>query len=133
MNLNHIVQIEVGDSGGDGHGKHETFTYSCTHDSFEVKQAFKKGTDILGFDITKYCDDYEDNSIPQDVYEKLVELNAIPEWLISYVDEFEEEPYVDAETYANIYMLTAQKGLPELRYTMRRNPAIKAGGYGLFT
>lgn len=134
MDMNHIVQIEIGDSSGDGHDKRELFTFSCTHSAFDVREAFRRGSEIVGFNLTEYCEAYEDNSVPQEVFEKLKEHGAISSWLANDIEEYNNgEPYLDQETYVKSYMIIAQKGLPELRYSMRRSPAIKAGGYGLFS
>lgn len=131
--LSHLVQLGVGDTFDIGHRCQHIFTFSCNYDSHAVKKAFNAGTKIIGFSITDMCKNYQDNKISMEVYDALKMRGLLPKWIISDVEEFNEEPALDSETFALIYMATAKLGEPSLIYSMRRNPIVPIGGYGLFS
>lgn len=66
--------IKIGDWSGDGHGKQQTFTASSNKNIIEVREAFfaacKKHPGIAP---TEFMCNYEDYSLPKEIYEEALE------------------------------------------------------------
>lgn len=127
MNINLIV----GDWSHDGHGTTETVIVYANVDSRSLKNAFTKGSnDLLGFDFSeKCCDEYENDSIPPEVAQKLIDAG--------YETAFEEyktgeKMNFDVDEFAHVWMFLAKIGNPEIEYVFIKNENINIGGYGLF-
>ena len=117
-----LINLTVGDWSGDGHEKTETalFDVSCTREEF--LSAYKKGTEVLGFDIASFCQDYEDCSVPTYLSAKLQQ--HFPNEWDDAVDDEDDEAFFDigVDEFMSAYILTVRLG----------NPDINIGGYGLF-
>lgn len=131
------INLVVGDWSGDGHYKTSTTVVSCSLSTSDLEKAFKKGAKKLKFDITSYCEQFEDNLIPNAEYVKMREMfPALKE--LEFEDEEDvvedDQRHIDADIYAALYMYTAQVGEPEMTWTkIEENKAsINIGGYGLF-
>lgn len=135
---NEIV-LAVGDWSGDGHGKADNFVFKTNLTSKEIKEAYKKGVEICGVDITNQCQDYEDSTVTKNVWNNLLKYELISKY---HLKEVENEPswstikhntYLNPEEYVNIWLGIAKLGNPDLEFE-RSGPenTIPIGGYGLY-
>lgn len=126
-----LINLVVGDWSNDGHGKTATFAYNVTGVSStqEVIDAHKVGCEILGIELTQwggfpYCQDYEDDSFPAEIAEKLN--------LSDYNETDEEMIGLFPESFAELYTKIVQVGNPGITFELLRGTEIDIGGYGLF-
>lgn len=132
------IGLVVGDWSGDGHRETETIYVESSLSAKELEKAFVAGSSKLGIDITSFCEDYEDDKVPLEVIvklektfpdlKKIMKINGV----VKQKDEFDVR--MDADTFAYIYMLTAEHGNPKLKWKIvePRSITINIGGYGLF-
>lgn len=128
------IRLILGDWSGDGHGKSEDIYVECNLDKDNLAKAFDAGVKKLEVDISDCCSDYEDSSIPRDIYQIIAAVD--PKWTKKLLGEEEPEneyDYVEYKTFATLWMLTAQAGNPDLKWDFcEDSPYIAIGGYGLF-
>lgn len=123
-----VVNIIVGDWSDDGHGKTETFAIksNITRDEIDkaYTQAIKTYPKLNAFD--SICEDYEDNSIPEDLLDELKLLGyQPPKWM-------EKEFRVSREEFVDIYLFIVKLGNPAFEYSHVNHNELTIGGYGLF-
>lgn len=131
--LKYVVNLILGDSGGDGHEKKSMTSIKSNCSKQEIKLAYQEGTKLVGFDLTKQvCSEYADNKISPEFYNKLVEL-GLP-------DECENEPECETEpvslwlsSFTEIYLFIVKLGNPDFDYEFLQNSDIDIGGYGFFS
>lgn len=132
--LHHTIALVMGDPSKDGHGKSERILIHSNISKLELQASFKRGAEIIGADITKHFNGDWEPSIPEDVWQKLVDA-GIAEFGWDTTGDLEDrmETEVDAEAYADLYLFTVSKGNPgfDFKYQMPET-SIKIGGYGLF-
>lgn len=75
--LNHVIEIEVGDWSKDGHNQSDTFLFKSNYSGDEIDQAFKCLKKVKQIDFKNICCDYEDNEVEDDVVTKLIELGVL--------------------------------------------------------
>ena len=131
----YLFQFVVGDWSKDGHGMTSVFNIQCNLNFGDFGKAYENGIHLIGFDIEKYCKDYEDGGIPIDFAMKLKEQGFD---VNKFDDDLEKNEdisfvYIDSSTYFEIYMFIAFKGNPKLIWNYAEIPIIKIGGYGLFS
>ena len=133
-----IIEFEIGDRSGDGHGQHDTYYYECRnepHDAFHctltgenVQAAYEMGTAKLGFDLVKdCCDYYEEMKLSEEHMDILVSLGFVHEDL----EEMKEE-CIQSEQWIHIYMFICNLGNPDIVFIEKRFQNINLGGYGLY-
>lgn len=125
------IRLIMGDTSDDGHGKTITICYDVNVSSYELKQAFIRGTDTLGVDLEEICSGYGDNILDNEDYEKLskhIDVESIG------FDIFEDEINIPHEAYAELWMRIAQVGDPSIKFELLHDTddEIDIGGYGLF-
>ena len=135
--LTNQVEIVVGDWSGDGHGKTDTTMIKSSLSGTGIWKAYKKGIEIVGFDLTEFGSDYEDGYLPTEHYEKLLELGCTIE-----VDDYDpkdadedkpEKVPLYSESYVDLFLFIVGLGDPEFRYKEAdTSDSIHIGGYGLF-
>lgn len=127
------IKLVIGDWSRDGHEKSETFVIESNLTKKEIEKAFKKGTKLINIDFTKYCEEYEDSSIPMEVASDLFKLGFDMNSIDDY-DQFSKTVCLDPTSYMMIYLFLAQKGNPNFGYTIidENLDEIHIGGYGLF-
>jgi hypothetical protein len=133
--LKYVVNLILGDSGGDGHCKKSMTSIMSNCDKQEIKLAYKKGTELVGFDFTaQVCSDFGDNKISIEYYNKLVELGLPNESYHNDSDEIEEEDSISLwlDNFTEIYLFIVKLGNPDFDYEFLQNSDIDIGGYGLF-
>lgn len=131
MAMVNSVQLNVGDWSSDGHGKTETISFTANRTAKQVRNAYTKGSKKIGIDLVDgVCEEYEDNTLPKDIFEKLEKAG----FAVNEIDEYEGKYTLYPETFAMIYMFIASLGDEKLSYKMDENydNRINIGGYGLF-
>jgi len=125
----YIVRIETGNIY-DGHCKshdmyiHSNFTLS------KIKKAYNKGIKKVDVDITKFCEEFECDTLPKNICNKLVEEGYSFEDDVSS-DEFDKQ--INIYEFVNIWLFIVKKGDEDFNYTYVKNDFdINIGGYGLF-
>lgn len=136
-----MTNFIVGDWSGDGHNITDTFVASLVgadaHHYLNpkiqkdlIKQAFKAGVDSGLPDITKTCEDYEDNLVPR------IFKDSFPD--VEFDNGYDEGSHlcISSEEYFEIYLRTVNAGLKVLGVNalFQKDDAAKVeiGGYGLF-
>lgn len=130
-----FINIVIGDWSHDGHSQTDETMYQMNVSAEGLKTAFDAGTKIVGFDLTKECRDYEDCILSKDACGKVKEHfqdSDIATWIIEN-EANEEDFYVETEMFAEIYLLIAELGNPELTYSLVNCEDVRIGGYGLFS
>lgn len=136
------IQLVVGDWSHDGHNMTCDVFVECSLSRSELEDAFNKGVKKLGVNLTKYCEAYEDSSIPKDVYLKIAAVDPSltrskdgDTGTLKREDDVDFN-YTDDQEYATLWMLTAKAGRPTMEWTLADIPyeqRICIGGYGLFS
>ncbi len=123
-----IVMLQVGDWSLDGHEKVEDFYFETNAiDKVQVINGFSDGAKILGFDISRYCEEYEDCEIPTKAALRFQSL------LLSGTDTEKESKSICPQEFVNIWVHTVTVGNPSIRMTpVTVDAVIPVGGYGLF-
>jgi hypothetical protein len=136
------ITLEVGDWSNDGHNQSEKFTIACNAPMAAVKDAYNKGTALLGFDFVKECCvEYEESSIETEKVKKLAEFGIVEYWngkdgvedenRITHDENFHIDELM-SDTWCRLYMKIVQLGEPWIRYEFVKGEWIDIGGYGLF-
>jgi len=129
MSNKHPYQFDliVGDNiCGDGHNIHERFSIACSHDHHELKEAYKAGVKIIGFDLKEQTDDCDANKLTAKQI-AWIEKTGFD------VSDLDPRFSIHADDYVNIWMFIAQLGNQEISYEMApRTNYLHIGGYGLF-
>lgn len=128
MELPYHLELVIGDSSGDGHGRTSSETYRTNLDGRKVEAGYRKGTEILGFDfVTTVAREYSrDSNIAPEHWYKLIE-HGCP-----HIDEDDDRVWRDA--HASIYLWIAQLGEPTLVFEPGRSNVFKinVGGYAYY-
>lgn len=119
----------MGDPSDDGHGKTDDFIIETNLTRQELQSAYQNGSEMVGWDfVSCVAEGYEDNLFPLVKYERLQEFGNE----IAY-DRYENDVYVDRDTFARTYLFIAKLGNPELVWkSIPDTVSIDIGGYGLF-
>lgn len=134
--MTHTFYLQLGDWSNDGHGRCDDVYISCSHEFDDVIDAYERASKKYGIDITRECEEYEDNVISTqfvDKYLKVME-NHDPD----YVQEKKEWVSVadgwwsDPDDFVDIYMRIVELELPDMLWEHLRVPNISIGGYGLY-
>lgn len=125
----HQIALIVGDYSFDGHCRRDTVVVSSSLPKDQLLAAYKRGCEVVGFDLTKdVCSEYDDSTIPKYALQKLAK--------VGYSVEFAGEDgadYVSSQTFADVWLFIATKGDPSLVTTIIDPPSLNIGGYGLFS
>lgn len=138
----HIITASVGDFGGDGHSQSRVFTFVSNFTSDQIWACYQAGSKSLGFDlVAEYCEDYEQDTLPHAVIEKLEAKGiVVKHWNYNLdTDEVPFEPITEEtgitpELWFELFMKIAKLGsigVP-LEYILHERTPMNIGGYGLF-
>lgn len=86
--LNHVIELEVGDWSKDGHNQSDVFLFKSNYSGREIDEGFERLKKEKHIDFKKVCRDYEDSEIKDDVLVKLIKLGVLTQ---EEVDEAEED------------------------------------------
>lgn len=127
----YTFQYTVGDWSNDGHGQTDVFFIKSSDPVETLSAAFEAGVKIIGHDIRKYCENYEDDMMSGDVAQAFIdhgaELNEI----------YDGEVYMDADSVLSAIIATIKAGNPEI-FLEVDTPVdlchfIGSVGYGCYT
>mmetsp|Transcript_14990 Transcript_14990/g.16227 ORF Transcript_14990/g.16227 Transcript_14990/m.16227 type:complete len:148 (-) Transcript_14990:86-529(-) len=125
----YLISFSLGD-GGDGHGQSAVIGIKSNLSPDDVMNSYKEGVQELGFDITIYCQDYEDCHIPDNFIDALeakgFEAVEFPGWSNEYPDS------VNPAEFTQIFLFTVKLGNPSFTYSRVNISTFDLGGYGLF-
>ena len=71
------MNFTLGDPSADGHGMTEEYHITANHSVKEIEAAVKQFESETKFKISNWAEDYEDNSLPSEDVDDLVELGFI--------------------------------------------------------
>lgn len=147
--LPHHMQFTLGDYGGDGHDKRETFHIVANHTAKEIDDVMKKFEKELGHPISNWAEDYEDNILPQEDAEYLHKLgffNDVKEIPGVVYDEdyesYDSKPFGfdGADGYVTFMLNCVVKHyLPDFKWEKYEIPneaclsCLDGNGYGLYS
>ena len=129
------INILVGDWSADGHGKTETETYTSNYAADDIEQFYSEAVEKLGFDITKYFDSYEDDTIEQSILDPVIDrlyepLSKTALLVAATWDEDDTVYHLDPSIMIEIWTAMASfAGADLVKVTIQD---IRIGGYGLF-
>ena len=75
--LNHVIEIEVGDWSKDGHNQSDTFLFKSNYSGEEIDKGFERLKKEKKIDFQDICCDYEDSEIKNGVLTKLIKLGVL--------------------------------------------------------
>ena len=104
--MNYKFRIPIGDWSGDGHGHKEFFLIKSNKPVEAVREAYFAASEKLGYNLDGShdakngpCADYEDRTIDNDWYSKLVRDGILNDNDDISINEDEESGDVENETY----------------------------------
>ncbi len=138
--MKNIVSLLLGDISGDGHNQRDTTVIFSNLTANEIKNAYSKGEKLLGFKfVSQVCSEYEDNSIPTELINKLVKFGFPLETYLSNGDlsndgdDKDPEYFIWIQGYTEIYLFIVKIGNPNFEWKYTENDScIDIGGYGLY-
>lgn len=132
-----LTNLIVGDWSRDGHERSDTYLISSNLDGPGIKEAFKKGSKIVGFNLTDdVAADYRSVSLPTELCEKLWDNGhrfglQDGEILADSLDE--NGLYLWPEAFVEVYLFIVKLGDPSFEHEfVRGSHTINVGGYGLY-
>ena len=131
--LKHVVNLILGDSGGDGHEKESMTSIMSNCTKQEIKLAYQEGTKLVGFDLTKQvCYEFDDREINREFYNKLVEL-GLPKNESDFDGDENDPISIWLDDFTEMYLFIVKLGNPDFDYEFLQNSDIDIGGYGFFS
>ena len=115
--LKYNVCFTLGDPSGDGHANTSDYHMVSNHPAKEIDEAYKKATEILGFDfVDKVGSDYQDSKLREPYFSILVEKGIIKkeDYEYTYEGETRLDTYLDEDDFINIFESICQLVLPDL-------------------
>lgn len=120
-----ILNLVIGDWGGDGHNIRENYNIDSNLSVEDFWTAYKKGTQILGFDfIQEIAVEYDDNSISEEYQEILKE--KLPTKI-----KICESIY--SKDYITVVLDIVKLGNSIFKYKIIDGQEVNIGGYGLMS
>jgi hypothetical protein len=147
-----LINLTVGDESGDGHKFFDKFLVSSNLTKSELLLAYKAGCKKLGFNLTDYCRDYEEDTLPRQPVFKIASQLRMPfnDFINkTFEDVFDTDVYLaDGESeikedddvtfrvwpsdWLYLWMSVCQVGNPLLAWEEVDIDSIHIDGYGLF-
>jgi len=115
--LKYNVCFTLGDPGGDGHANTSDYHMVSNYPAKEIDEAYKKATEILGFDfVDKVGADYQDSKLREPYFSILVEKGIIEkeDYEYEYDGETRLDTYLDEDDFIDIFESICQLVLPDL-------------------
>jgi hypothetical protein len=117
-----IITLEIGDWSRDGHNQSEKIAFDSNLSVNEIKDAYKRGVDSIGFDLEDCCAEYESRTLSDNRMELLEEAGFV----------FESEEILP-QVFADMYIFFCRTGNPSIEIKPIELANITIGGYGLFS
>ena len=115
--LKYNVCFTLGDPGGDGHANTSDYHMVSNYPAKEIDEAYKKATEILGFDfVDKVGADYQDSKLREPYFSILVEKGVIEkkDYEYEYEGETHLDTYLDEDDFISIFEDICRLVLPDL-------------------
>lgn len=131
------VCFTLGDPSGDGHANTSEYHMVSNYSAKEIDEAYKKATEILGFNfVKKVGKDYEDNELREPYFSILVEKGIIKKEDYEYEDENYLNTYLNEDEFIDIFESICQLVLPDLIIDYRnleedRIFSLEGAAYGI--
>lgn len=135
--LNHMIEIEVGDYSKDGHNQSDIVYIKSNYSGEEIDKGFERLNKKTGIDFQNICDDYEDSEIHEEDLEKFVKHGLLTQEEIDEYKEDDEYHIDDARDLALFALDTLRKFDPEFKYEQyipqtEQCHALMGIGYGCY-
>ena len=111
------VCFTLGDPGGDGHGNTSDYHMVSNYSAKEIDEAYKKATEILGFNFVKKIGiNHQDNELHEPYFSILVEKGIIKEedYKYEYDGKTLLDTYLDESDFIDIFKSICKLVLPDL-------------------
>lgn len=133
------VCFTLGDPSGDGHANTSKYHMVSNYPAKEIDEAYKKATEILGFDFIKNVGvDYLDNELHEPYFSILIEKGIIKEedYKYEYDDETLLDTYLDESDFIDIFKSICKLVLPDLVINRRdleeqQISSLEGAAYGI--
>lgn len=137
--LKYNVCFTLGDPGGDGHANTSDYHMISNYPAKEIDEAYKKATEIIGFDFIKNVgSDYQDNELHEPYFSILIKKGIIEkeDYEYKYKGKTFLDTYLDEEDFINIFKNICQLILPNLIIDYRnleeqRISSLEGAAYGI--
>jgi hypothetical protein len=131
-----MIRLTVGDWSKDGHGMTSSFNVDTDMTTAEFLECYKRGVELVGFDLTEFCDEYEDCTLSVRHIKTLEGFGC----KVAVDDYDPEEKDIDLdddvslcdESYAELYVFIANLGSPLPLTIVTDDNEVSIGGYGLY-
>lgn len=132
--LTHTLVLRMGDPSDDGHGKVDTVAYKTNKTSQEIDGLYSAARKMYDLDITAYCEDYEDNELPQEFIDACKKSFAAYPDAMKLIEGIEsEENNIHTDEFAEMFLTIAKLMDATLEWEKTYEDGIlDIGGYGLF-
>ena len=133
------VCFTLGDPGGDGHANTSDYHMISNYPAKEIDEAYKKATEILGFNFVKKIGiNHQDNELHEPYFSILVEKGIIKEedYKYEYDGKTLLDTYLDESDFIDIFKNICKLVLPDLVIN-RRNleeqqiSSLEGAAYGI--
>ena len=133
------VCFTLGDPGGDGHANTSDYHMISNYPAKEIDEAYKKATEILGFNFVKKIGiNHQDNELHEPYFSILVEKGIIKEedYKYEYDGKTLLDTYLDESDFIDIFKSICKLVLPDLVIN-RRNleeqqiSSLEGAAYGI--
>ena len=136
-----IIKIRTGDTSHDGHGLFRLTLYDISCSRSELHQFYKKGCEIVGFDLYRdVASDYEDSHIEGANLQSLIRAGYPVDELEDYDEEEDEEEqtaWLNHDAFVRIYLFIAKLGAGDHIFScqkiLQEAEHHDIGGYGLYS
>ena len=111
------VCFTLGDPGGDGHANTSDYHMISNYPAQEIDEAYKKATEILGFNFVKKIGiNHQDNELHEPYFSILVEKGIIKEedYKYEYDGKTLLDTYLDESDFIDIFKSICKLVLPDL-------------------
>lgn len=115
--LKYNVCFTLGDPGGDGHANTSDYHMVSNYSAREIDEAYKKATEILGFNFVKKVGvNYQDNELHEPYFSILIEKGIIKEedYKYEYDGKTFLDTYLDESDFIDIFKSICKLVLPDL-------------------
>lgn len=79
VELKYNVYFTLGDPSRDGHGQTQEYHFRSNYSAKQIDELFKRLNSELGINVKKWCEDYEEDTLNEDQYSKLLSIGVIKE------------------------------------------------------
>ena len=115
--LKYNVCFTLGDPGGDGHANTSDYHMVSNYSAKEIDEAYKKATEILGFNfVEKVGSDYQDSKLREPYFSILVEKGVIKkeDYEYEYDGKTLLDTYLNESDFIDIFRNICKLILPDL-------------------